>query len=326
MLGIVAAALALAAPTATIDLGGHPGALALDHGQVWAAVYKSRERGLAVRVDPATNRVTARVRLRGSPFELESGAGALWATGNFSRRGDVLHRIDPRSGRVVTTLELPGRYAGPMATGRRSVWVGVRGRRAASFALVKVDAEANRVTESWRIPRLDRRYVDRIEVGRGAVWLLALRAGRTGEQPGQIIRVAPQTGRVEAAIGTRALTLGLGPGGLWFSGCSVCGVRRTHWFARAIDTQANAVAGPPIVRRPLGFAPLFVGRDRVWFSGYTRNEEPVAFSVDPRTGRTERFLRLGSDLYADMALDPGADRLWVGLATGSLLRVDLADG
>ena len=323
---VTALAVAASAPGVAIDLGGHPGQLALDRGGVWAAVLKGHDRGLVVRVDPATDRVTARIRMPGSPFELEAGAGALWVTGNFTRRQDVLHRIDPEAEHVVATIPLPGRYAGALTTGKRSVWMVVVERRATSYSLVRIDPATNRVARKWPLPSLRRRYVDRIAVGRGGVWLLALRAGRSGERPGELVRIDPHTGRVAATIDATALTMGLGPGGLWISGCRVCGTRRTSYFGRRVDTDTNTLAGPRVDRPKVSFAPLFVGRSRVWFSGYVDSDQPVVFSVDPHTGRTERLLRLGSDVYTDMAFDSRADRLWVALATGSLLRVDLADG
>jgi hypothetical protein len=288
-------------------------------------VFKTHDRGLVVRVDPETNRITSRIRVRGSPFELEAGAGGLWATGSFTRRRDVLNRIDPSSERIVATVPLPGRYAGVLATGRRSVWVVVRGRRARSVALVRIDPATNRVAKVWRLPALRRRYVDRIAVGRGAVWLLALRAGASGEGPGEVVRFDPGAGRVTATIDARALTMGLGPGGLWVTGCVECGAHRTTYFARRIDTQTNEFTGPRIVNPGVGFAPVFAGRARVWFGGYGPSGGPIAFSVDPHTGQTLRSVELGSELYTDMAFDPRTDRLWVALATRSLLRVDLAD-
>lgn len=321
-IGTVVAALAVAASGGSIDLGGHPGQLALDRGGVWAAVYKARDRGLAVRVDPATNRVTARIRLRGSPFELEAGAGAVWATGNFTRREDVLHRIDPATERVVATVPLPGRHAGPLATGAGSVWVVVSNAQATSYSLVRIDSGTNRVADTWPLRAASHRWVQRIAVGHGAVWLLALRLGRRWELPGDVIRFDPRTGGT-AAIEARALTMGLGPGGLWVTGCTVCRSHRTSYFARRIDTSTNKLAGRRIVRTGVGFGPLFVGRSRVWFGGYGRSSQTVAFRLDPQTGRIDRFLRLGTDLYTDMAFDSRARRLWVARATGSLLRVDL---
>jgi hypothetical protein len=323
-IALAAAALTLAGPGTEIDLPGHPGQLAVERGRTWVAVYQARDRGLVVGVDPAANRVASRIRVRGSPFELEAGAGGLWATGNFTRRGDVLNRIDPSSERVVATVPLPGRYAGVLATGRRSVWVVVRSRRARGVALVRVDPGTNRVARVWRLPGLSRRYIDRIAVGREAVWLLALRAGARGENPGELVRFNPRAGRVTATIDARALTMGLGPGGLWVSGCVECGAHRTTYFARRIDTRTNEFTGPRIVKPGVGFGPVFAGRARVWFGGYGPSGGPIAFSVDPHTGHTLRSVELGSELYTDMAFDPRTDRLSVALATGSLLRVDLA--
>lgn len=321
MAALVAAATA---PSPSIDVGGHPGAIALWHGRPWVTVYGRRDRGRVVRVDPATNRVTARVRLRGSPFEIAAGAGGVWVTGNFTRRQDVLHRVDPETKRVVATVALPGRYAGALATGAGSVWVAVLDRRGAAYSLARIDPSTNRVADTWPVVAARDRYVTRIAVSRGAVWLLALRLGKRRERPGDVIRVDPADGRVAATIDAEALTMGLGPGGLWITGCTVCGAHRTSYFARRVDTEANGLVGPKIVKRGIGFGPLFVGRTRVWFAGYDKAERPIGFRLDPRTGRTDRLVRLGSSLYSGIVFDPRAHRLWVGQAPGGVLRVDLA--
>jgi DNA-binding beta-propeller fold protein YncE len=321
---VVAVLVAAAAPSPSIEVGGHPGEIALVRGRPWVTVYGRRDRGRVVRIDTATNRVTARVRLRGSPFEIAAGAGGVWVTGNFSRGQDVLHRIDPGAGRVVATIALPGRYAGALAVGTGSVWVVVLDRRGSAYSLARVDPSTNRVAETWPVVAARGRYVTRIAVGRGAVWLLALRLGRRWEKPGDVIRFDPGAGRAVATIDAAALTMGLGPGGLWVTGCTVCGAHRTSYFARRIDTGSNQLVGTRIVKPGIAFGPLFVGKVRVWFGGYDKAGRPIAFRVDPRTGRTDRLVGLGSVIYSSMAFDRRAHRLWVARAPGGVLRVDLA--
>ena len=66
-------------------------------------------------------------------------------------------------------------------------------------------------------------YMDDLVVGHGAVWILALGVAPGGfEGPGSVIRIDPQLNRVEATIPAGALNMGIGPGGLWITGCVDC--------------------------------------------------------------------------------------------------------
>jgi hypothetical protein len=309
-----------------VGLGGHPGSIAFGEGAVWVTVFgRGGARERVLRVDPDTNEVTARIPVEGGPFEIAAGRGAVWVTGNFIRREDVLQRIDPKTNRVVATIELPGRYAGPVATGPGGVWLLVSARDdTRSQSLVRIDTASNEVART--VPLRAGRYVSQLAVAKRVVWLLALRVGNTDLLPGEVTRFDRRAGRVTARIASKALTMGLGPGGLWITGCAECGVHRRSFFARRIDTEAKAPVGPRVAVRRVSFGPLFVGRDRVWFGGYEDASDTIAFSVDPETGRIDRFLRLGSILHTGMAVDPDARVLWVAVARarGFLRRVDLA--
>jgi YVTN family beta-propeller protein len=309
--------------TAAVDVGGHPGRIALAESGLWVTVYGGR-RNKVVRIDPETNRVTARIAVRGGPFEIATASGAVWVTGNFRRGDDVLHRIDPRTERVVGTIRLPGRYAGAVAAGRRAVWVVASDRTAGASSLVEVDPSTNTIVSA--VPLMAaRRWVTDLALARGDLWLLALKLGRHGELPGDMLRFDPDTQRVTAVVEAKALSVGTGPGGVWASGCIECGVHRRSFFAQRIDTRSNESAGPRIALRRVGFGPLFVGRKSVWFGGYEQASETIAFSLDRERGRIERFLRLGSVLHTGMAVDPRRHQLWVARATGEVLRVDLPD-
>jgi YVTN family beta-propeller protein len=309
-------------PTELIHLGGgHPGAIALADTGVWVTVYAGRGRNRVVAIDPATRRVKARIPVRGGPFYIAASDGAVWVTGNFTRRGDVLHRIDPVAKRVVATIPLPGRFAGPIAVGPRSVWVLATNHDVTRQWLVRIDPATNEIVRSVSLPTTN---VEDLRVGERFVWLLALKAGRIGELPGDVLRFDPRTSRVTGRIDAEALTLGVGPGGIWVSGCVECGRHRRTYFAQKLAARAGRLAGPRIAVRRVAFGPLFVGRDRVWFGGYGRSGGPIAFSVDPESGQIDRFLRLGGFLYSGMALDPRRHVLWVAKAAGGVLRVDLA--
>jgi hypothetical protein len=334
-MGTVGACLALLAATCTgaepvylkrppavtprpvaVDVGGHPGRLVVDETGVWVTVFRQGPDHV-VRVDSRTNRVTARVPVRGGPFAIAAGAGALWVTGNFSRRDDVLYRIDPKTNGVAATIGLPGRYAGKLAATDGGVWVVVTGRHATSSSLVRIDPGTNAVARIVPLPR--GRWVDGIAVDDDAVWLLALRAGPNGELPGDVLRLDPRTYRMTTTIDADALTMGLGEGGLWATGCVDCGVHRRTYFAQRLDLMSVRLA----VRR-VGFGLLFAGRERVWFGGYENASATIAFRLDPARRRIDRFLRIGRFYNSGMAFDRDSRTLWVARATGDVLRLPVA--
>jgi hypothetical protein len=315
-------------PTKLVALGGgHPGPLVVSESGVWATVYGGRGHSRVVRIDPTTHAVTARVPVRGSPFHIAAGARAVWVTGNDMRSGDVLQRIDPRAERVAATISVPGRYAGPIAVGERSVWVLASNHEVTRQWLVRIDAASNEIVRSVPLGPVRPRYIQDLDIRRGFVWLLAVRVGRNRNLPGDVLRFDPRTSRVTAKIDAAALGMEAGPGGMWINGCFECSSRRRRTdYAQRVDLPTNRLAGPRIAVRGVSFGPVFAGRDRVWFGGYDRSERTIAFSIDPESGQIERFLRVSPFLHSGMALDPGGQALWVARAPGGLLRVDLTGG
>jgi hypothetical protein len=301
--------------------GGHPGALALAKSALWVTVYGGRGRSRVVAVDRITRRVVARVPVHGSPFYVAAGRDAVWVTGNSTRRDDVLYRIDPVAARVVATIPLPGHFAGRVAAGPLGLWILATNREGTREWLVKIDTDSNVVGRAVELPTVT---AEDLAVGNRFVWLLALRAGRIGELPGDVLRFDPHVGRVTGRIDAEALAMRRGAGGLWISACVECGQYRRTYFAQRVDTRASRLAGAGIAVRGMAFGPLLVGREHVWFAGIARAGPTVAFSLDPRSGKIERLLDIGRLVYSGMAFDRQRRALWVSRAAGGVLRVDLA--
>lgn len=308
----------------TIDVGGHPGGIVSAGDGVWVTVIRRRGDYRVVRIDGATNKVVASTPVDGNPFEIAAGEGAVWVTGNFDEGGDVLYRIDTQTNRVAATIRFPGRYAGPVATGEGAVWLLLTDRGRTSNSLARIDPMTNTVERIVPLDGALGRYVDELAVGQGAVWLLALRLGKSAEQPGDVIRFDPQASEVAATIKAEALNLGVGPGGVWVTGCVDCDQHRDTFFAQEIDPAANAPVGPRIAVDRVAFSPLLVATDSVWFSGYGAEEETVAFRLDPETHAIDPFLRLGGFLHSGAALESEAQTLWVAAAPRSVVRSDIA--
>jgi YVTN family beta-propeller protein len=315
--------------TLDIRVGGVPGEVVVADDGVWATINRNEKHSEVVRIDAATNRVAATVPVDGNPFELAAGEGSVWVTGNFADGGDLLHRIDPETNEVVATLSFPGSYAQPLAAGEGSVWLLLTDRRERSVSLARIDPESNAVAAKVPIA-LGREvsYVDGLIAAHGAVWILALGTGAGGyEGPGDILKFDPDSSRVEATIPAEALSMGAGPGGLWVSGCVDCDERRDSYFAQEIDTDTNAPTGPRIAVDGFGFGPLFVADDSVWFSGYGRQEDTIAFRVDPDKQGIAQFLSVGDFYHSGTAFDEQHQTIWIARAApASVVRVDLDAG
>jgi YVTN family beta-propeller protein len=315
--------------TVDIKVGGVPGEIAVADGGVWATINRNEKDSEVVRIDPATNRVAATVPVEGNPFELAAGEGSVWVTGNFADGGDLLHRIDPETNEVVATLSFPGSYAQPLAAGEGSAWLLLTDRSERSVSLARIDPESNAVAAKVPIA-LGREvsYVDGLIAAHGSVWILALGRGAGGyEGPGDVLRFDPESSRVEATIPAEALSMGAGPGGLWVSGCVDCDEHRDSYFAQEIDTDTNAPTGPRIAVGEVGFGPLFVADDSVWFSGYGREEDTIAFRVDPDKHGIEEFLSVGDFYHSGTAFDAERQAIWIARsAPASVVRVDLDAG
>jgi hypothetical protein len=311
-------------PRVRIDVGGHPGPIATADGALWVTVNRGRGESRIVRIDAAANRVVASTAVTGNPFHIAAGMGAVWVTGNFDGGDDVLYRIDTGTNRVAATIRFPGRYAGPVAAGEGAVWLTLTDPARAASSLARIDPATNTVERIVPLDAAHGRYVDDVAVGHGAVWLLALRFGESGELPGDLLRFDPEANEIAAIVHAEALNMGVGPGGVWVTGCVDCGQHRDTFFAQEIDTEANAPVGPRLAVDHVGFGPLLVARESVWFSGYGAREETVAFRLEPDTHAIEPFLELGDFLHTAVVLDERTQTLWAAAAPRWVVRVDLA--
>jgi hypothetical protein len=256
------------------------------------------------------------VPVTGSPFEIAAGEGSVWVTGNSERGGDVLHRIDPRTNRVVATAAFPRDSTGAMAAGEGAVWL-VR-----SGSLARIDPDTAEIAHTIPLESGPRRHnFDRLTVGHGAVWVLALEGL---DHPGDVLRIDPEAQRIAATIPAGALAMGIGPGGLWISGCVDCDEHRDTFFAQEIDIDANAPAGPRLAIERVASGPLFAGEDAAWFGGYDRHAHAIAFRLDPDTYIIDEFLRIGRFIFSGMAFDAQNKAIWIARAApASVIRVDL---
>lgn len=284
---------------------------------------RADDRPVLVEPAPTPPPSAVTIDVGGHPGGIVSAGDGVWVT-VIRRRGDYrVVRIDGATNKVVASTPVDGNPF-EIAAGEGAVWLLLTDRGRTSNSLARIDPMTNTVERIVPLDGALGRYVDELAVGQGAVWLLALRLGKSAEQPGDVIRFDPQASEVAATIKAEALNLGVGPGGVWVTGCVDCDQHRDTFFAQEIDPAANAPVGPRIAVDRVAFSPLLVATDSVWFSGYGAEEETVAFRLDPETRAIDPFLRLGGFLHSGAALESEAQTLWVAAAPRSVVRSDIA--
>lgn len=127
-------------------------------GSVWVA---SDAKGVVVRVDQTTNRVTASVRVDPGSCYLAFGYGSLWAV---SATTQVLQKIDPITNAVVKRTKL-GRQPGFLAAGEGAVWV----QEQADGTVARINPTSGRISGRIKVDKT-LNYGD-IDTGGGKVWL-----------------------------------------------------------------------------------------------------------------------------------------------------------
>jgi DNA-binding winged helix-turn-helix (wHTH) protein len=200
-------------------VGGRPGGVAAGGGFVWVG---NRDDKTLLRVGSRDRRVVETIALHVEPIDVAVGAGSVWV---LSRGGLVL-QIDPLTNDVLASIEVSGEGASccshDIAFTRGSVWVSYGG------SLARVDADTGRVELTgfrsvrsigssgralWGVLGDKFERIRRLEPLGDAVRLHdveaigglgALSAYRRklwmGSDNGRLLRVAPETGRVNASL------------------------------------------------------------------------------------------------------------------------------
>jgi streptogramin lyase len=166
-------------------------------GSIWVS---SDPKGVIVRVDPATNRVTASIPVNPGSVYLAFGFGSLWAV---SATGQSIQRIDPATNTVVKTTAL-GKEPGFLVAGEGAVWVQEQG----DGTVARIAADTGEVTGRIKVGA-NLKWGD-IDAGGGKVWLRT-----TDDQVFAVID--PNTLTILARVGKPAGSgaLRYTPAGVW---------------------------------------------------------------------------------------------------------------
>ena len=224
-------------PTAEIEVGVGPGALASGFGSIWVADHTG---STVTRIDPATNEAVETIKTAGEPTGIAVGYDSVWTFGAIAQ---TVNRIDPSSNKVIAKIKLetqgggivggvdldgsmwfPGEEGnvfrvdpstdkviatirvnedvcpGNIAGGEGSLWWACDG------TLVRIDPASNEVAETFKVGG----GANSPGVGDGAVWLAL-------QQAGAIARFDPVTGKVtdKVEVGDGAEQLRVATDEIW---------------------------------------------------------------------------------------------------------------
>jgi virginiamycin B lyase len=158
-------------------------------GSIWVA---SDDKGIIVRVDPASNRVIASIQVDPGSYYLAFGFGSLWAVSAISQ---TVQKVDPATNSVVKRTAL-GRAPGFLAAGEGAVWVQEQG----DGTVARIDPATGEISGRVKIDET-LKYGD-IDTGGGKIWLRTT-AGQT------FVVIDPKSlaikGRFGSASGSGAL-------------------------------------------------------------------------------------------------------------------------
>ncbi len=193
-------------------------------GLLWAVTSVGLHRGSAPAAPQSpAGRVLSSVTVPDPVFTIAAGEGGVWVPDD--REGTLL-RIDPRTGQVAATIPIaPKRPAlaglfDAVATSPGAVWV----TSVVDSTLVRIDPATNRVAQRIALDM----QPSSLSILGGDAWI-------TGSQANRVLRVAVQTGAVEARIGvTDPGPVAAGDGAIWV-------VSEREGILSRIDPATNAV-------------------------------------------------------------------------------------
>jgi outer membrane protein assembly factor BamB len=256
-------------------------------------------RGLVLRVDPQTHRVTARIPVPGDA-ELAVGAGSVWALGSTQSTYELdgpLVRIDPRTNRVVARIPLRTARGEPFTAwrvhaSRDAVWlVGFRGA-------FRLDPATNRFTSAVAVGA--RGYqAESAALGGSDLWLSV--------SDGHLLRLDPRTGARKAVLRARGTPVIVG--------------RALILMRDLAAARVNPATGRAAWQAPLGTTwAATAAAGAVWVNG-AAGAGPFArlTALDARTGRVRRVVATGE--FQPSALAPVGSDIWLTTLGGRVVVV-----
>ena len=257
--------------------------------------------------------VIAAIAAPGFPGPVGIGYGSVWVGGH---RNGAVHRIDPRTNQVVATIEIPDTLCGDFAFGSDAVWV-MNCQQGGVSWIYRIDPETNRVTA--RRPGVSPVIAD------GSLWVV-------DEEAGEVLRIEPESGRVQARIrrlgldtGAMVVAVGAGFGSVWLysDAGAVARVATATNRVTAVIPLPGARPSGPVGRGFLFGGPMSVAGGAVWITN------PAGlFRIDPARNRARRLPVRAKPFseYGHIDIADGAGRIWVRAGDRRIVAVDPRTG
>jgi len=255
--------------------------------------FQSLPPGLTI-LEMPSGRVVARFRLEDFPYPGLDARNGRFTIGSFG-----ITEIDPATGRKLRRINSPLDEPNHALAVGRDMWF--TGRR----DLVRVDVQLGREVDRYRL--VDREYPSGLvglAAGAGSIWVASKEAG-------EVLRVNPVNGRVQARIAMKS------PWWLAYASGAVWAVSDQGGLRR-IDAATNSVTAVAPVPKPLSW--VAAGGGFAWTANETKG---TVYKVD-QTGEIVATYRTG-DGARSVSFANGA--VWVANSdAGTLSAIDAASG
>jgi DNA-binding beta-propeller fold protein YncE len=239
-----------------VRTGGQPCGVASARGSIWVS---DAQRGLLLRINPSTHRVTSTTKLDATPCEITFAFGSLWVVTQSGR----LDRVDPATAQVTRRIRVgAASYESVAAVGL--MWVSNRN----SGTLSQVDPRSNRVVHTQHLAAQPGGLV----FANGALWV-----GDDTSGARELLRINPHTRRVvRVPTGPRPGYVTAAGGYIWVS--DVDNGTLTQLNPRTLHQVRTVSVGI----RPVNLAGTPGSRPEVWVPDDIGGQ---VIRIDASTGR-----------------------------------------
>ncbi|MHB1433990.1 MAG: NHL repeat-containing protein [Streptosporangiaceae bacterium] len=188
--GGTSAASTAASTVRHINVGGYPGAAAVDprRGAVWVGTGAA-----VVRIREATQRIAARVRFSGYFVAVDPARGVVWAV---DQANGTIAEISEQTSKVTRTLSVNATIEGLAVDSRtRTVWV------TGGASLYEFSEMTGRLLHTMKLTNIAFKapYQVAVDARRGVVWVVIQGDGRN-PAPGRLVAVSESTHRVVRSV------------------------------------------------------------------------------------------------------------------------------
>ena len=257
--------------------------------------------GIAV-IDPKTGKETAHIGLSSvkQPVDATYAAGYFWIL-NLEPLSFV--QVDPKTGSIVRQIAAPFDGPGGFTVDERSVWVADYDHPRIARFDIGSGREVDRLDLSKSVKPGDDGFAG-LALGDGSLWA-------TGKDRGQVFRIDPETGALQAAIDDEgSWSAVFGDGVLWTG--SNLGVRR-------IDPATNTASGTDV---PFGHvaSTITIGGGFAWTADESKG---VVYKID-RAGKIAGTIETGTGAHNVFFSD---GKVWVANQDiGTVSSIDAVTG